>query len=48
MKPTLLFTSLLTATSIALATDHLAEGHVAIRHTLTLEGARTEFERFSA
>jgi uncharacterized protein GlcG (DUF336 family) len=40
MKIPMLFASLLTATSIAFAADHLAEGHVAARHALTLEGAK--------
>jgi glc operon protein GlcG len=40
MKPTLLFASFFTVTQIAFAADHLAAGHVAARHALTLEGAK--------
>ncbi len=39
MKTTWLFTALFTST-LALATDHVTEGHVAVHHTLTLEGAK--------
>lgn len=40
MKTSLLLVPLFTATVTAFAADHLAEGHVAAKRTLTLEGAK--------
>ena len=40
MKTKLTILSLIAATSFALADEHTAAGHVAVKHALTLEGAK--------